>query len=118
MARQLAQLGRFLPIRPATQTASPRGAKRGRRLARPHRRRAVQNQRQGAAGEFEAFLREVDQDLLARVQREVGTGRKPAAAALFAAEHPSLPEILDMYRKIAEWFGPDIVPASEAGTTR
>jgi hypothetical protein len=32
-------------------------------------------------------------------------------ASLFAAEHPEPPkEVLDLYRKIAGWFGQRIVP--------
>jgi hypothetical protein len=69
-------------------------------------------------GEFEAFLRTVDEDLLLRIQREVGRGGKPVVASLFAAEHPEPPEeVLEMYRKIAGWFGPAIVP-EEADTAR
>lgn len=71
------------------------------------------------AGEFEAFLCEVDEDLLARVRKEAGRGKKPVVAALFVAEHPEPPEeVLDMYRKIAGWFGPAIVPEEEADTAR
>jgi ABC-type transport system involved in cytochrome c biogenesis ATPase subunit len=118
MARQLAQLGR-VPANPPGDLdsfARWREAWEAAGVFTVARQFGTDGSR---AGEFEAFLREVDQDLLVRVQREAGTGRKPAAASLFAAEHPKPPpEILDMYRKIAEWFGPDIVPASEAGTAR
>ena len=70
-------------------------------------------------GEFEAFLREVDEDLLARVRKEVGRGKKPVVASLFVAEHPEPPEaVLEMYRKIAGWFGAAIVPEEEADTAR
>jgi hypothetical protein len=70
-------------------------------------------------GEFEAFLHEVDEDLLARVKKEVGRGKKPVVASLFVAEHPEPPEeVLDMYRKIARWLGPAIVPEEEADTAR
>ncbi len=73
----------------------------------------------GKGGEFEAFLRGVDADLLARIQADVGRGGKPVAGALFVAEHPEPPgEVLDLYRKLAEWFGPAIVPGEEAGTVR
>lgn len=64
-------------------------------------------------GEFEAFLRKVDESLLTRLQHEVGSGGrgKPVVASLFVAEHPEPPpEVLEMYQKIAAWFGPAIVP--------
>jgi hypothetical protein len=36
-------------------------------------------------------------------------------AALFVAEHPDPPsEVLELYRKIAGWFGPALVPAERA----
>jgi hypothetical protein len=70
-------------------------------------------------GEFEAFLREVDEDLLARITHEVGRGQKPVVASLFVAEHPEPPEeVLGLYRKIAGWFGPAIVPEEEADPAR
>ena len=118
MARQLAKLGR-VPANPPGDPDSFAGWREAWEAAGVFTVARQFGTDGSRAGEFEAFLREVDQDLLARVQREAGTGRKPAAASLFAAEHPEPPpEILDMYRKIAEWFGPDIVPASEAGTAR
>jgi hypothetical protein len=70
-------------------------------------------------GEFEAFLREVDKNLLDRIQDEVGRGSKPVAASLFVAEHPEPPEaVLDLYRKIALWFGPTIVAADQGDAAR
>src|SRR5260370_33076042 len=58
-------------------------------------------------GEFEAFLRRVDEDLLLRVQKEVGRDRKPLVASPFAAEHPEPPEeVLDLYRQGARRLGP------------
>jgi hypothetical protein len=73
----------------------------------------------GKGGEFEAFLRGVDAELLARIQAEVGRGGKPVAGALFAAEHPEPPaEVLELYRKLAEWFGPAIVPRESSGIGR
>jgi hypothetical protein len=73
----------------------------------------------GKGGEFEAFLRGVDADLLARIQADVGRGGKPVVGALFVAEHPEPPgEVLDLYRKLAEWFGPAIVPREDGGTAR
>ncbi len=66
-------------------------------------------------GEFEAFLRRVDEDLLLRVQKEVGRDRKPVVASLFAAEHPEPPdEVLDLYRKVARWLGPAVIPSEAA----
>jgi hypothetical protein len=69
----------------------------------------------GKGGEFEAFLREVDEDLLARITHEVGRGQKPVVASLFVAEHPEPPEeVMGLYRKIVGWFGPAIVPEEDA----
>jgi len=71
----------------------------------------------GKGGEMEAFLRSVDAGLLARIQGEVGRGQKPVVGSWFAAEHHEAPvEVLELYRKIADRFGPVIVPAAEAGT--
>jgi hypothetical protein len=73
----------------------------------------------GRGGEFEAFLGRVDADLLAGIRTEVGRGRKPVVGSLFVAEHPEPPrEVLDLYRKIAEWFGPTIVPEEDADAAR
>lgn len=62
-------------------------------------------------GEFEAFLEDVDETILARVRKEAGRGKKPVVASLFVAEHPEPPaEVLDLYRKIGAWLGPDLIP--------
>src|SRR5260370_36516309 len=66
-------------------------------------------------GEFEAFLRRVDEDLLLRVQKEVGRDRKPVVPSLCAPEHPEPPdEVLALYRKAARWLGPAVSPSEAA----
>jgi hypothetical protein len=66
-------------------------------------------------GEFEALLRRVDPDLLARIRSQTGRNSKPLTGSLFAAEHPDPPEeVMDLYKKIAAWLGPEIL--AEEGT--
>lgn len=53
-------------------------------------------------GEIEALLQRIDPNLLACARKEVGDS-KPRIGAYFAVHHPSPPpEVLDLYKKIAE----------------
>lgn len=71
----------------------------------------------GKGGEFEAFLRQEDAGLLARIEAEVGRNAKPVVGSYFAGEHPEPPgAVLDLYAKIAAWFGPSIVAQENNGT--
>jgi energy-coupling factor transporter ATP-binding protein EcfA2 len=57
-------------------------------------------------GEFEAYLKRVDQTLLTAVEAEIGKKNKPRVGACFAVRHPDPPaEVLDLYRQIATWLG-------------
>jgi AAA domain len=57
-------------------------------------------------GEFEAYLRRVDQDLLAEAEATVGGRYKPRVGAYFATSLPEPPgEVLSLYRSIAARFG-------------
>jgi hypothetical protein len=59
-------------------------------------------------GEFEAFLRRVNPDLLDRARVEVGRN-KPLTGAYFAAEHPEPPQdVLELYRLIGDRLGPAV----------
>jgi hypothetical protein len=56
-------------------------------------------------GEFEEFLRRVDQGLLVQAGAAVGEKNKPLVGAYFATEHPKPPaETLELYKKIARRF--------------
>jgi hypothetical protein len=58
------------------------------------------------SGEFEAYLKRVDPELLAEVEAEIGKRNKPRVAAYFAVRHPEAPaEVLDLYGKIADRLG-------------
>jgi len=57
----------------------------------------------GKSGEFEAYLTRVNRGLLTEVEAEIGQRHKPRVAAYFAIKHPEPPpEVLDLYRKIAD----------------
>jgi hypothetical protein len=60
-------------------------------------------------GEFEAYLRRVDPDLLAKVEGEIGAKHKPRIGARFADQHPAPPvEVQDLYAAIAARFGIEV----------
>lgn len=97
MAGQLAELGRCPRIPPADPDdfAKWRECWEGEGVFTLAQEFGVDGDK---CGEFEAFLRTVNEDLLLRIQREVGRGGKPLVASLFAAEHPEPPkEVLDLY---------------------
>jgi len=68
----------------------------------------------GKGGEIEALMDRLDPDLLQTIRSEVGRGGKPVVGSWFAADHPDPPaEVMDLYRKTADWLGP-VTPASNA----
>jgi len=63
----------------------------------------------GKGGEFEVFLRDIDEGLFDRIRAELGRS-KPRVGARFAAEHPEPPAaVLEMYTRIASRLGPVVM---------
>ncbi|BEL04552.1 hypothetical protein Q0Z83_027430 [Actinoplanes sichuanensis] len=56
------------------------------------------------SGEFEAFLENLDRDLLSQVQLDIGTRSKPQVGALFATRYPTPPAIKALHKSVMNHF--------------